>query len=509
MSIKRYSTFCKHRIQKKKKNVKLKSKYPALNKGLIGFLGLLVVAAAGLSILFNLPFMSLGLEERDDSKSRVSETEIEQSMDIEDETLTTAAIEQGKDENLVQTTSQNNEPLQGLDAIQNELEQIALQKEQPDKAELILRYQQPCPESMDNVRRVSGTLHAGETLYQHLVKYGISPVEILRLQEKVYSVVDISNLNAGTKFAIHYNDEGSIVQFDYQPNELDVYHIKIPKTEGDIQVSKDKIFREIVCFEGEIKSSLYESMLEYADSGQLAIKLADIFAWDIDFLTECQPGDTFKILVEKLYRGDFYRWGDILAAVYEGEMLSSHTAILFEDSSGNADYFDEDGRCLRKAFLRAPLNYKYISSHYTENRFHPILRIHRPHRAIDYAAPTGTPVVSIGAGTVISRYYDQGGYGNYVEIRHTNGYITGYGHLSKFAQGLHVGQRVEQGEVIGYVGATGLATGPHLDFSISKDGVRFNFLELDMPPADSIKPDYREDFEMVRENYLSILKETL
>lgn len=519
MNIKRYSTFCKHRNQKKKKIIKLKSKYPALNKKVIGFLGLMVVAAAGLSILFNLPFMSLGLEERDVIKSSVSETELEQDMDIVNEISTVSVIEQNKDERPVQkkpsteeqsaTAPAENGQLEGLGAIQKELEQIAVHDERPDEGELTLRYQQPCLEKTENIRRVSGSLNSGETLYQHLVKYDIPPVEILRLQEKIHSVVDIGYLNAGTKFAVHYKEDGSIVQFDYQPNELDVYHIKIPQTEGDIQVSKDKIFREIVCFEGEIKSSLYEAMLEHADSGQLAIQLAEIFAWDIDFLTECQPGDTFKILVEKLYRGDFYRWGDILAAVYEGEMLSTHTAILFEDSSGNADYYDEDGRCLRKAFLRAPLNYKYISSHYTESRLHPILRIHRPHRAIDYAAPTGTPVVSIGAGTVISRYYDQGGYGNYVEIRHTNGYVTGYGHLSKYAQGLHVGQRVEQGEVIGYVGATGLATGPHLDFSISKDGVRFNFLELDMPPADSIRPDYQQDFELVKENYLSILKETL
>lgn len=523
MSIKRYSTFRNHRNQKQKNSKKLKKKYSSLNKGLIGFL-VLVVVVAGIGILLNLPFMSLGLEERDNKdnndQSQIKKADLEQEIDISNDTSASSDIvkntrESSMQELLSRDTEKSNvavtesEQIKGLEDIQNELEKIALQHEQTGEDELTLRYQQSYPEKTENVRRVSGTLNPGETLYQHLVKYGISPGEILRLQEKVHSVVDISYLNAGTKFAVHYNDEGNIVQFDYQPNELDVYHIKIPQTEGDIVVNKDKIFREIVCFEGEIESSLYESMIEHCNSGQLAIQLAEIFAWDIDFLTECQPGDTFKILVEKLYRGDFYRWGDILAAVYEGEMLSTHTAVLFEDSTGNADYYDESGRCLRKAFLRAPLNYKYISSNYTESRLHPILRIWRPHRAIDYAAPTGTPVVSIGSGTVISRYYDQGGYGNYVQIRHPNGYVTGYGHLSKFARGLQVGQRVEQGEVIGYVGATGLATGPHLDFSISKDGQRFNFLDLELPPARSVSPDYREDFEMVTENYLSILKETL
>jgi hypothetical protein len=484
---------------------------------------MLVVVIAGIGILFNLPFMSLGLEQRDnkdnDGQSQIQKADLERDIDVSEDTAASSEIVKNKIEGSIQELSQDteksnvgitdSEQIGGLEDIQNELEQIALHQEQPAEDELTLRYQQAYTKKKENIKRVSGTLNTGETLYQHLVKYGISPVEILRLQEKVHSVVDIGYLNAGTKFAVHYNDEGKIVQFDYQPNDLDVYHITIPQAEEDIVVNKDKIFREIVCFEGEIKSSLYESMVEHCNSGQLAIQLAEIFAWDIDFLTECQPGDTFKILVEKLYRGDFYRWGDILAAVYEGEMLSTHTAILFEDSSGNTDYYDESGRCLRKAFLRAPLNYKYISSNYTESRLHPILRIWRPHRAIDYAAPTGTPVVSIGSGTVISRYYDQGGYGNYVQIRHPNGYVTGYGHLSKFAQGLQVGQRVEQGEIIGYVGATGLATGPHLDFSISKDGQRFNFLDLELPPASSVSSDYRDDFGMVTENYLSILKETL
>jgi len=515
LPIKRYSTFHKNRNYKKKNTIESKKNYSSsvkIKRMLFGVFALLLVLV-GINLFFKIPFMSLGLEEKvERAQFRVTEKESEKNTEISAEI---SILAENKDESQVQlfsqkqsdTDSPEKSSIQGLEDIKDELDQITLHNEQLSEEELSLKYQQTQPEKKKDINRVSGDLNAGETIYQHLVKYGISPTEILRLQEKVHSVVDISCLNAGTKFAVHYNNEGKIVQFDYQPNQLDVYHIKIPQTEDNIQVNKDDIFKEIACFEGEIETSLYQAMIDYCDSGQLAVKLAEIFAWDIDFLTECQPGDTFKILVEKLYRGDFYRWGDILAAVYEGEMLSTHTAIMFEDPNGNNDYYDSEGKCLRKAFLRAPLDYKYISSQYTQSRFHPILRIWRPHLAIDYAAPTGTVVVSIGSGTVKSKYYDPGGYGNYVQIRHPNGYVTGYGHLSKFAQGLHVGQRVKQGEIIGYVGATGLATGPHLDFSISKDGQRFNFLDLELPPASSVSSDYRDDFDMVKKNYLSILNE--
>jgi len=246
-------------------------------------------------------------------------------------------------------------------------------------------------------------------------------------------------------------------------------------------------------------------MMECADSPQLALQLAEIFAWQIDFLTECREGDTFNILVEKQHRGDFYRWGKVLAAEYEGELLSTHTAILFEDPTGHTDYYTEEGDSLRKAFLRAPLNYKYISSYFSKNRLHPILRIWRPHLAIDYAAPTGTPVSTIGGGTVIYAGW-KGGYGNYIQIRHPNNYVTGYGHLSRFAKGLKSGQKVEQGEIIGYVGATGLATGPHLDFSISKNGAKVDFLKLELPAASSVDPRYSTQFNEIKNKLLNALK---
>ena len=358
----------------------------------------------------------------------------------------------------------------------------------------------------EEVITIDGNLQAGDTLYESLIREGISAAEILSLQEKVKSVVDFNYLPVGSEYSLKYNPEGKVTEFIYKPNPIDIYCIDIPTSDSeDLKVTKEEICTEVVRLEGKIEYSLYESMLECADSPQLALQLAEIFAWQIDFLTECREGDTFNILVEKQYRGDFYRWGKVLAAQYEGELLSKHTAILFEAPTGHIDYYTEEGKSLRKAFLRAPLHYKYISSYFSKNRLHPILRIWRPHLAIDYAAPTGTPISTIGDGTVIYVGWN-GGYGNYIKVRHPNNYVSGYGHLSRFAKGLKKGQKVEQGEIIGFVGATGLATGPHLDFSISENGKRVDFLKLKLPAASSVDPKYLTQFNEAKDKLLSDLK---
>jgi murein DD-endopeptidase MepM/ murein hydrolase activator NlpD len=376
-------------------------------------------------------------------------------------------------------------------------EEISLQEEIEEEKE---------EEEKEEAITINGSLQAGDTLYESLIKEGISAAEILNLQEKVKSVVDFNYLPIGSEYSLKYNPEGKVTEFTYKPNPIDIYCIDIPASDSeDLKVTKEEVNTEVVRLEGKIEYSLYESMMECADSPQLALQLADIFAWQIDFLTECREGDTFNILVEKQYRGDFYRWEKILAAQYEGELLSEYTAILFEDPSGHTDYYTKEGESLRKAFLRAPLNYKYISSHFTKNRLHPILRIWRPHLAIDYAAPTGTPISTIGDGTVIYAGWD-GGYGNYIKIRHPNNYISAYGHLSSFVKGLKNGQKVKQGEIIGYVGSTGLSTGPHLDFSISKNGEKVDFLKLELPAASSVDSQYSAQFNEAKNKLLNDLK---
>lgn len=394
------------------------------------------------------------------------------------------------------------EILESVVVVEEEKSSEILEEEIPLQEEI----QEEEEKEEEKITTINGNIQAGDTIYESLIKEGISAAEILSLQEKVKSVVDFNYLPVGSEYSLKYNPEGKVTEFIYKPNPIDIYCIDVPTSNlEDLKVTKEEVCTEVVWLGGKIEYSLYESMMECADSPQLALQLAEIFAWQIDFLTECREGDTFNILVEKQYRGDFYRWGKILAARYEGEFLSEHTAILFEDPAGHIDYYTEEGKSLRKAFLRAPLNYKYISSYFSKNRLHPILRIWRPHLAIDYAAPTGTPISTIGDGTLIYVGW-KSGYGNYIEVRHPNNYVSAYGHLSRFAKGLKRGQKVKQGEIIGYVGATGLATGSHLDFSISKNGERVDFLKIKLPAAFSVDPQYLTQYNQVKNKLLSDLK---
>jgi len=218
-------------------------------------------------------------------------------------------------------------------------------------------------------------------------------------------------------------------------------------------------------------------------------------------LTEPRPDDTFKLIWEKTYKkGEEFSDGQILVAQYLGKEVS-YTAILFEDPEGQKDYYTIKGESLRKEFLRSPLNYRRISSYFSYRRFHPILKYYRPHLGIDYAAPRGTPVASIGDG-VVTYVGLEADYGRFVKVRHRNGYYSTYGHLSRYGKGIKRGAEVNQGQVIGYVGASGLTTGPHLDFRVIRNGKFVNFLKINVPPAESVRDKYRREFEIVKRERL-------
>jgi len=254
------------------------------------------------------------------------------------------------------------------------------------------------------------------------------------------------------------------------------------------------VVREEAALAGRVAGSLYGSFLAAGGDPDLVLAFADLFAWDVDFARETREGDEFRLVYERLSaEGESVGNGRVLAARYTGER-GTHTAVYFR-SAATQGYFDPEGRSVRKSFLRSPLKFSRISSRFTHARRHPVLDVVRPHQGVDYAAPTGTPVWAVADGTLEHAGW-KGEAGKTVTLRHARGYETSYNHLSGFARGVRAGARVEQGQVIGYVGETGLATGPHLDFRVRKDGrwvdpLREKYVAGDPVPAKE-REVYRE-----------------
>lgn len=255
--------------------------------------------------------------------------------------------------------------------------------------------------------------------------------------------------------------------------------------------------------EGVLNSSLWNVIKASGADPLLAIKLSDVYAWQIDFF-DVKEGDAFKVAYDVAYIDDTTALGitSIVGAVFTHQE-KPYTAIPFVQDSV-FEYFDLEGNSLRKAFLKAPLDFFRITSRFTNARFHPILKRYRAHHGVDYAAPTGTPVKSIGAGTVIAKGYEDGG-GNFLKIQHNSVYTTTYMHLSRFEKGIQSGSHVQQGQVVGYVGSTGLSTGPHLDFRVHKNGQPINPLDMEAPPSLPIKPELKDSFAVIRKQVLAEL----
>jgi murein DD-endopeptidase MepM/ murein hydrolase activator NlpD len=243
-----------------------------------------------------------------------------------------------------------------------------------------------------------------------------------------------------------------------------------------------------------IKDSLFQTGIEAGLSENLIMELAQLFGWDIDFALDIRSGDRFTLLYEELYRdGERLRDGRILAAEFVNQGRSVQ-AVLFTRSDGESDYYSPDGKSMRKAFLRAPVDFRRISSRFQRERWHPVLGVKRPHRGVDYAAAIGTPIKAAGDGRITHRG-TKGGYGKTIILQHGATYSTLYAHMSRYAKSTQVGKRVRQGQIIGYVGKTGLATGPHLHYEFRVNGVHRNPLTVKLPSADPLPKRYRAEFE--------------
>jgi len=351
----------------------------------------------------------------------------------------------------------------------------------------------PLPE-----RIVEGEIERGDTLAGALRERGVSPEVVDQIADALSPLFDFRRARAGHEFRLAQAADGSLVDFRYRTSLTESYRI-VPTADGlGALREEDPLVPHTERLAGVVVSTLYKAVTDLGENGQLARDFADVFAWDIDFQRSVQPGDRFQVLYERLYREEddgsetYVRPGRILAARYEGT-AGQHTAVYFETQEGHGGYYRPDGTSVEGQFLMAPLRHARVSSSYSAARRHPILKITRPHHGIDYAAPTGTPVWAVADGEVIYRAR-AGGFGNLVKIRHANGYVSYYAHLSRYAKHLKVGQKVAQKQVIGYVGQTGLATGPHVCFRVAKNGQYVNPARLRTPAGEPVPSELGETF---------------
>lgn len=358
------------------------------------------------------------------------------------------------------------------------------------------------------------TLSAGDTIEQSLLENGISPTQIPLLTTTLNKVFNPRFARVGDTYEVYYSSGGIWEKFYYYPAGSTYYEVLRSSFSGGepiARIIKMKLVRQTRCLSGKIKNSLWETMIAAGIQPEIIIRFAEIFSWQIDFLTDTRNDDEYRLYYEIEKSADREFTGNILAAQYISQQ-KTYTAIFYPPGSASNTYsptfyYDLSGESLSRAFLRAPLNYRRISSYFSRSRFHPILKIYRPHLGIDYAAPTGTPVSSIGDGTVTFSGW-RGGFGRLVVVRHPNGYVSSYGHLSRIARGISPGKKVVAGQLLGYVGATGMATGPHLDFRIKKNNQYINFLKLSFPPNKKIPESEWANFVRIRNKYLVELTKT-
>jgi len=335
----------------------------------------------------------------------------------------------------------------------------------------------------------------------------LPPQEIFQVLESSKTVYDLKKIKPDTTITLDIDSNSNSLNrlvYNYDDQHLLVVH----KTPEGYSTSKEKILYDISLrtIQGTIKNNLFDDAIEAGGNPQIILNFADILAWDVDFFTDLRQNDSFKILFEEVCKdGEFVKCGKILAAefVNNGKQLR---AFYFEDDQGNAGYYDDQGRSVAREFLKSPLRYSRISSGFTKRRFHPILKTYRPHLGVDYAAPVGTPIEATGDGKIIYCGW-KGNYGKCIKIKHNHVYTSFYGHLSRYAKGMKKGKRVKQGQVIAYVGSTGLSTGPHLDYRLKKKGAFVNPLTLKSTKKHSISKALRPQFQKHKRQMLIKLEQ--
>jgi len=349
-----------------------------------------------------------------------------------------------------------------------------------------------------------GRVHSGQMFSGALAGLGVAPAAIGGILAAARPVFDFRRFRAGSELSVGRSVMGELRAVRYCVDPEHELWIAPRDRQFHAEIKPIAITTENAGIAGRVEDSLFHAVTEAGERAELALSLAAIFGWDMDFNTDTRPGDTFRLVVEKkrYSNGALALYGRILLAEYTNAG-HHYQAVLFHDAAGNPAYYGPDGKAMKKAFLHSPLQFgAHITSHFSYSRFHPILKIYRPHLGIDYGAPEGSSVQTIGSGRV-TYAGRKGGEGNMVQIRHTNGYETMYMHLSRIL--VRNGQQVAQGQRIGLVGHTGLATGPHLDFRIKQNGAFRNFETLRLPPADPVARAQMPQFVAARDRWAGLL----
>jgi murein DD-endopeptidase MepM/ murein hydrolase activator NlpD len=346
---------------------------------------------------------------------------------------------------------------------------------------------QPEPESSgENFRWVEGKVAHNQSLSNLMSHEGIEFKTVLKLVEQSRSVYNLSRLHAGQPYTLKLTSDTQLVSFTYQTNDNRKLIIERDGDEFNSHLIEPDYKIQMGTLEGVIQENLIFSILEVGGSYQVAIDLEEIFGWQINFFKDIRKGDTFKIRVEKIFlEKEFSHFGKIKAATFKNRG-GNLAAIYFKPEGGRGGYYAPDGRSLKKQFLKSPLKYTRISSGYTQKRFHPIYKKHLPHQAVDYAAPYGTPIYAVSDGEVHKFSFNSRS-GKHLKLRHRNGYESSYSHLSKYGANISQGKNIQQGQIIGYVGATGAATGPHLCFHLRKNGRSINPLTFQSPGGPNLE----------------------
>mgnify|MGYP000644417081 CR=1 FL=1 len=342
------------------------------------------------------------------------------------------------------------------------------------------------------------TVRRNETLGNIFSRLGLSATQMHRLLEESESVRALTQIHPGDQIAFRIPQEGQLTALQFDKSESQRIVVEIEGDKVSERIIERELERRTQYGSAVITSSLFGAGDAAGISDLQVMRLAEVFNYDIDFAQDLREGDSFSLVYEEVYRdGEKLRDGNILAASFTNGG-HRHLALRY-NVDGAAQFFDADGRPMRKAFLRTPVEFTRISSRFSSARKHPILGLTRAHQGVDYAAPKGTPIKAAGNAKIAFRGW-KSGYGNCIILQHSNQYTTLYGHMSRFAKGIARGQKVQQGEVIGYVGMSGLATGPHLHYEFRINGVHRDPLSIDLPKADPLTGAQLADFRQDRKS---------